>query len=69
MLLAVLDAEITSAGIFTAAGDTMTGIVNLAGNFFTTLWAHPMGQIIVTIGLVGAAIGLCYRLYLRRKHV
>lgn len=60
---------ITSANIFTEAGNTMTGIVDMSTNFFTSLWANPMGKIIITLGLVGAAIGLCFRLFLRRKHV
>lgn len=64
----LLDA-VTVEGIFTAAGSTMTGIVDMAGNFFTSLWAVPMGQIVITLGIVSAAIGLCYRLFLRRKHV
>lgn len=61
--------DVTVASIFTASGSTMTGIVSMAGNFFTSLWAVPMGQIVITLGLVSAAIGLCYRLFLRRKHV
>lgn len=60
---------ITSSSIFTEAGNTMTGIVDMSTNFFTSLWANPMGKIIITLGLVGAAIGLCFRLFLRRKHV
>ena len=60
---------ITTSDIFTEAGNTMTGIVNMCTDFFTALWANPMGKIVITIGLVGAAIGLCYRLFLRKKHV
>lgn len=60
---------ITTGGIFTEAGNTMTGIVNMSGNFFTSLWSNPMGKIVITLGLVSAAVGLCYRLFLRRKHV
>ena len=60
---------ITSSNIFTEAGNTMTGIVDMSTNFFTSLWSNPMGKIIITLGLVGAAIGLCFRLFLRRKHV
>lgn len=62
-------AEITSADIFTEAGSTMTGFMTMVTNFFTGLWATPMGKILITLGLVSAAIGLCYRLFLRRKHV
>lgn len=61
--------SITSSGIFTEAGNTMTGIVTMTGDFFTALWANPMGKIVITLGLVSAAIGLCYRLYIRRKHL
>lgn len=63
------EVAVTTADIFTKAGETMTGVVKMAGNFFSALWETPMGQIIITLGLVSAAIGLCYRLFLRRKHV
>ncbi len=62
-------AEIVVGDIFTQAGETMTGVVGMSGNFFTALWAQPMGKIVITLGLVSAGIGLCYRLFLRRKHV
>lgn len=62
-------AEIVVGDIFTQAGETMTGVVGMSGNFFTSLWAQPMGKIVITLGLVSAGIGLCYRLFLRRKHV
>ena len=61
--------EITTSSIFTEAGDVMVGFVDLAGDFFTSLWANPMGKIIIGITLVSGAIGLCYKLFLRRKHV
>lgn len=60
---------ITTANIFTEAGNTMSGLMELTGDFFTGLWANPMGKIVITLGLVGAGIGLCYRLFLRKKHV
>ena len=60
---------ITTAGIFAEAGSTMTGFMTLSTNFFTGLWDNPMGKVIITIGLVSAAVGLCYRLFLRRKHI
>lgn len=60
---------VTTSGIFTEAGNTMTGIMNMTGNFFTGLWGNPMGKIIVTLGIVSGAIGLCYRIFLRKKHV
>ena len=60
---------ITTSGIFEEAGSVMTGFVDLTGNFFSSLWAQPMGKIIIGLTLVGGAIGLCYRLFLRRKHV
>lgn len=61
--------EITTSGIFSEAGNTMTGFVDLAGNFFTSLWAHPMGKITITLGLVTGAIGLGYKLFCRKKRV
>ena len=62
-------ATVTTSNIFTEAGNTMTGIVDMTGNFFSSLWSNPMGKIVITLGLVSAAIGLCRKLYLRRKHV
>ena len=61
--------EIVTNDIFAEAGNTMTGLLKLTGDFFTGLWANPMGKIVVTLGIVSAVIGLCYRLFLRRKHV
>lgn len=61
--------EIVTTDIFTEAGNTMTGLLELTGDFFSGLWATPMGKIVITLGLVSAGIGLCYRLFLRRKHV
>lgn len=63
------DAAITTTGIFDAAGDVMTGFITLSGNFFTALWANPMGKIVIGLSLVSGAIGLAYRLFIRRKHV
>ena len=60
---------VTSGDIFTEAGNTMTGMVTMTGNFFSSLWDNPMGKIIITLGLVGGAIGLAKSLYLRKKHV
>lgn len=60
---------ITTANIFTEAGNTMNGLMKLTGDFFTGLWSNPMGKIVITLGIVGAGIGLCYRLFLRKKHV
>lgn len=60
---------ITSADIFTEAGNTMSGMVKMTGDFFTGMWGNPMGKIVITLGVVSGAIGLCYRLFLRRKHV
>lgn len=59
---------ITTTGIFSEAKNTMTGMLDLTGSFFTSLWENPMGKIIIGLTLVGGAIGLSYRLFLRRKH-
>ena len=67
MLLEVTPA--TSASIFTAAGEVMTSMLTMTGNFFQGLWSNPMGQIICVLGLVSAVIGLCTRLFLKKKHV
>lgn len=60
---------VTTTNIFQQAGETLSGFMDLCVNFFNGLWANPMGKIIITIGLVGAAIGLCYKLFLRKKHI
>ena len=60
---------VTTTNIFTEAGNTLSGFMDLCVDFFNGLWANPMGKIIITIGLVGAAIGLCYSLVLRKKHI
>lgn len=62
------NAAITIAGIFEGAGETMTGFIGLAGNFFTSMWAHPMGKISITSGLVMGGIALGYRLYTWHKN-
>lgn len=61
--------EITTSNIFTEAGSTMTGLMDMTGDFFVSLWANPMGKIIIVLGLVSAAIGLCKGLFLRKKRV
>ena len=61
--------EIVTTDIFTEAGNTMTGLLELTGDFFSGLWANPMGKIVITLGIVSAGVSLCYRLFLRRKHV
>lgn len=61
--------EITTANIFEQAGEVMTGFIDMTGNFFTSLWANPMGKIVIGVSLVSGAVGLCYKLFLRRKHV
>lgn len=60
---------ITTANIWTEVGTSMTGFITAANNFFTALWDNPMGKIIITVGLVSAAIGLTKSLFLRRKRV
>lgn len=60
---------ITVANIFTEASSTLTGFMTMTGDFFEGLWANPMGKIVITLGIVSAAVGLCYRLFLRRKHI
>lgn len=61
--------EITTANIWTEVGTSMTGFITAANNFFVALWDNPMGKIIITVGLVSAAIGLTKSLFLRRKRV
>lgn len=60
---------ITTSNIFEEAGNTLMGFVDMTADFFSSMWAHPMGKITCTIGLAGAAIGLCYRLFFRKKHI
>ena len=60
---------VTTSDIFTEAGKTMSGMMSMTGDFFSNLWSNPMGNIIITLGIVSAAVGLCYKLFLRRKHI
>lgn len=60
---------VTTSDIFTEAGKTMSGMMSMTGDFFSNLWSNPMGKIIITLGIVSAAVGLCYKLFLRRKHI
>ncbi len=69
MLPEIAETTVTTSSIFTEAGNTMQGLMTMTGNFFTGLWANPMGQIVITLGLVSGAIGLCHRLFLRKKKV
>lgn len=61
--------QITTANIWTEVGTSMNGFVSSANDFFVALWDNPMGKIIITVGLVSAAIGLTKSLFLRRKRV
>ena len=62
-------AAITTSGIFSEAGEVMTGLMTTTGNFFSALWNSPMGKVVIGLSVVSGAIGLAYKLYLRRKHV
>lgn len=43
----------TVSDIFTTAGSVMTGATSLAGDFFTTLWANPIGQLSIGATVMG----------------
>ena len=51
--------NVTVADIFTTAGSTLKGYMGLTTDFFNGLWANPVGQIAITVGIAGGAIGLC----------
>lgn len=59
---------ITTTSIFSEASNTMKGFMDMSIEFFNGLWANPMGKVIISLTLVSGAIGLCYRLFLRKKH-
>lgn len=61
--------DITTSNIFTEAGSVMSGFITMTGDFFSSMWSNPMGKIVICTGLVSGAIGLAYRLFLRKKHV
>lgn len=63
------NAVLTTAEIFSEAGKTLTGYMTLTGDFFNGLWNQPMGKIVISASLAGAAIGLAYRLFIRKKHI
>lgn len=60
---------ITTSNIFTEAANTLKGFMDMSVEFFNGLWANPMGKIIITLGIASAAISLCFKLFLRKKHV
>lgn len=60
---------LTTSNIFTEAGNVLSGFMTMSSNFFTSLWAQPVGKLVICIPLAGAAIGLAYKLFLRKKHV
>lgn len=62
-------AAVTVANIFTQAGETMSGIMKMTGDFFGGLWDNPMGKIVITLGVVSGAIGLCRKLFLGKKKI
>lgn len=61
--------NVTVADIFTAAGSTLRGYMGLTTDFFNGLWANPVGQIAITVGIAGGAIGLCSYLFLRKRRL
>ncbi len=61
--------EITVQGLFTAAGEVMTGFMSMTTDFVNGLWANPLGKITISLTLVSGAVGLAYKLFLRRKRV
>ncbi len=70
MLLEEVVSEITTTNIFSEGGNIMTGFVTMSTNFVSSLWnSNAIGKVIVLLPIIGAAIGLAYRVYLRRKHV
>ena len=61
--------DITVSSIFTSAGEVMTGFMDLTTDFVEGLWANPLGKIAISLTIVSGAIGLAYRLFIRRKRV
>jgi len=60
---------VTVADIFTQATATMTGLMAMSTGFFNGLWEISMGKILITLGIVGAAIALCTKLFLKKKRI
>lgn len=61
--------EITVANLFTSAGEVMTGFMTMTTSFVNGLWANPLGKITISLTLVSGAVGLAYKLFLRRKRI
>ena len=61
--------DITVSSIFTSAGEVMTGFMDLTTDFVEGLCANPLGKIAISLTIVSGAIGLAYRLFIRRKRV
>ena len=62
--------ELTIATFFTSVTGVVSGLVSGAAAFVADLWgANVIGQIMITLGIASAIIGLGYKLFLRKKHI
>lgn len=62
--------ELTVATFFTSVTGTISGLVTGAADFVGNLYAaNAIGQIIVTLGIASAIIGLGRSLFLRARKV
>lgn len=50
-------ANLDIAGIFTSAGQVVTGVVDGGLQVLTTMWANPIGQVTILSGLAATVIG------------
>ena len=62
--------EMTIQTFFTTVTSVVSGLVTASANFVANLYsANVIGQIIVTLGIASAVIGLGYSLFLRKRKV
>lgn len=62
--------EMTVETFFTTVTDVVSGLVTASASFIADLYSsNVIGQIVVTLGIASAVIGLGYSLFLRKRKV
>ena len=62
-------AEVTVASIFTNTATVVSGIVEGGLSYLNTMWANPIGQVGILMGLAGTVIAFGKGIITRKRHV
>lgn len=62
-------AEVTIANLFTSAGEVVTGVVSGGLSYLNTMWANPIGQVGILLGLAGTVIAFGKGIITRKRHM